>query len=295
MVGDVKVRFVRSDGQSFTVGDGTWRIPNDGLENWANLPYQVSSVEIPSYDGALVTSKRVNSIDRSVTAVLAKPSDNEEMRALAVSFFNPKHSYDAYITYMGRTRWCHGELAGFKASNGNIYEAVQLDITLLCPNPYLQSVDNFGKDIAEIKPMFAFPYGYIKPQGEPDGITTGFVTGIRSFSKQVNIRSDGDVPSGLKATITCEGAVKNPMLKAGEGFVRFLTTLKKGDVAVIDTTTRPPKVELNGSNAMQLLDIESSILDMVIGVGVTTVEYDAESGERDMHVLIEYNKQYLGI
>lgn len=295
-LGDVKARFVRSDGQEMTLGDGTWRIPNDGLENWANLSYQVSSVEIPSSDGALVTSKRVNSVDRSVTAVLSKPSENEEMRASAISFFNPKYSYDVYMTYMGRTRWCNGELIGFKASEGNIYEGVRLDITILCPNPFLQSVDDFGKDIAEVQPMFMFPFTSFLPpeEGEAD-YPVGFVVGQMEFAKQVEIRNDGDVPSGMIVEITCEGQVKNPSITVGNAKVRLDVTLNAGDKVVLDASGKPPKITLNGDNALQLLTKDSNILDMVISVGETVIEYEADDGEGYMHVIVRYNKQYLGI
>ena len=40
-IGDVYARIVRSDGQEMTLGSGDWRIPKDGLENWANLAYSV--------------------------------------------------------------------------------------------------------------------------------------------------------------------------------------------------------------------------------------------------------------
>lgn len=296
-VGDVKARFVRSDGQEMTLGDGTWRIPKDGLENWANLPYDVSKAEIPSYDGAVVTSKRVNSVDRSVRAVLASPSDNERQRRLAISFFNPKHTFKCYLTYMGRTRWCEGELYGFKASEGNIGESVQVDVTLLCPNPYLQSVEDFGKDIAEVVGGFGFPFMSPLPasEGSEPGFFEGFIVGKRVFSQVVEIESDGDVPSGIRVTITSEGDVLNPSVKIGDGVIAIRTAMHGGDRLVLDVTVRPPRVTMNGENAMNLLDRASNILDMSVRPGGTTVEYDAESGVDYMHVVVLYNKQYLGI
>ena len=163
-IGDVYARIVRSDGQEMTLGSGDWRIPKDGLENWANLAYSVSSVEIPSYDGALVTSKRVAATDRTIKAVVGNSRDNEALRARAIRFFNPKHSFKVYMTYMGRTRWCSGEQIGFRASEGNIYEPVEVEWTILCPNPYLLSVNDFGKDIAEIMPSFGFPFMSFLPE-----------------------------------------------------------------------------------------------------------------------------------
>lgn len=293
-IGDVKARIVRSDGQEMTLGDGEWRIPKDGLENWANLPYSVSSVEIPSYDGALVTSKRVSAVDRTITAVAMKSDESEALRALAIKFFNPKFSFSVYLTYMGRTRWCRGEQIGFKASEGNIYENVEITWTLLCPNPYLLSVNDFGRDIAEVVPRFGFPWGSYAGE-QPAPVARGFIVGERVFQKKVEIGNDGDVPSGMVATITAKGDVLNPLVRIGDGTVRIITAMSAGDVAVLDASSRPPRLTINGENAMHLLDRNSSILDMMIQPGKTTVEYDADDGDQYMSVNISYYKQYLGV
>lgn len=296
MVGDVKARIVRSDGQEMTIGDGDWRIPNDGLENWANLPCSVSSTEIPSYDGSLVTSKRVSSVDRTISAV-AKGNDPQKLRERAIQFFNPKYSYEVHLTYMGRTRWCSGEQIGFKASEGNIYKPPTITWTILCPNPYLQSEEDFGKDIAEVVGMLGFPWVSFLPvsEGSVPGTNVGAVMSRRMFSQTVDITNDGDVPSGMRVRIKAKDRVVNPIVRIGEGYIRVITVMNEDDVIELDASGRPPTVKMNGENIMHKLDRNSSILDMVIGVGNTTIEYDADDGEQFMSVAVFYNRQYLGV
>lgn len=296
MIGDVKARVVRSDGQEMTFGDGTWRIPNDGLENWANLPYDVSSVEIPSYDGALVTSKRVSSVDRTVTAYCVK-DDFQTQRAKAISFFNPKYTFEVHLTYMGRTRWCEGELCGFTASEGNIHKKPSVTFTILCPNPYLFSESNFGKDIAAIVGNFGFPFMSFLPKsaGSVGGTNVGFIASHHMFAKSVDISNDGDVSSGMRVVIRAKGDVVNPEVRIGGGYVRMLLTMHEGDEINLDASSRPPTVKYNGHNAMHLIDRKSSILNMVIDVGDTTVEYSADDGDQLMSVAVFFNKQYLGV
>lgn len=295
---DVLVRIVRSDGRELVLNDGEkWRLPKDALENFANLSYSVSSAEIPSYDGAIVTSKRVASVDRSIKAIAADHTKNEELRAEAISFFNPKFTFECHLTYMGRTRWCSGEQIGFKCSEGNIYEPAEFEWTILCPRPYLQSEGNFGKDIADIVGKFGFPFMSFLPvsDGSITGFNTGFVASLHAFAQEVEIDNDGDVESGMKATITAKGNVLNPTLMIGDGFVRVLTTMLEGDIIILDASQRPPVVQMNGNNIMHLVDRKSTILDMVIGVGTTKIEYDADDGYQNMSVVVNYNKQYLGI
>lgn len=297
MIGDVKARIVRSDGQELTLGDGEWRIPNNGLDNWANLPYSVSSVEVPSYDGAVVTSKRVASVDRSIIAEVYDTRDSERLRYEAIAFFNPKYSFEVHLTYMGRTRWCAGEQIGFKCSEHNIYERVRIEWTILCANPFLQSESDFGKDIAEVIPRLSFPFMSFLPvsEGSAEGCNVGFIASVRSFGQSVTLKNDGDVPSGMRVRIKANQRVLNPMLKIGDGFVRAIKLMEQGDVLELDLSGRPPKVTYNGENAMHLLDRNSSILDMVISPGDTVIEYDADDGEQFMSVSVYYNKQYLGI
>lgn len=295
-IGDVKARIVRSDGQEITLGDGDWRIPKDGLENWANLPYSVSASEIPSYDGAVVTSKRVSSVDRTITAECCG-KEPDALRARAIKFFNPKYTYEVHMTYRGRTRWCKGEQIGFKASEGNIYRKPSITWTILCPNPYLLSEDDFGKDIADITPMFGFPFMSFLPEsdGSIPGYPTGFAVSFHTFAQEIEVTNDGDVPSGLRVIIRAKGNVTNPSVRLGDGYVRMLTTMQSGDEIHLDAASRPPTVTMNGNNAMNLVDRQSSILNIRVDVGETTLEYDADDGYQNMSVSVFWNKQYLGV
>lgn len=297
MVGDVTVRIVRSDGKEFELGNEDWRIPNDGLENFANLPYQVSSDEIPSYDGAIVTNKRVAAQDRTVKAEILHPSRNAELRARAIEFFNPKHSFECYVTYMGRTRHCEGEQIGFSCPTANIYQKGTLTWTILCPNPYMLSEGLYGEDLAKVEPRFGFPFvSFLPPQeGEERLTNTGFITSVHVFDKSVALINDGDVPSGMRVVITSYGDVVNPYIRIGKGYVRLLTTLELGDVVELDASSRPPTVTVNGKNAMNLVDRNSSILNMMIEIGGTSIEYDADDGGLNLSVVVYYKKQYLGI
>lgn len=292
----VKARVVRDDGQEMSFGDNEWRIPNDGLENWATLPLEVSSTEIPSYDGGIITESRVKSQDRSITAV-CRDKKMDFWRSYALKFFLPGRDYEVHLTYKGRTRWAKGKLIGFKASEWNIYKPVEIVFTILCPNPYLQSEGNFGKDIAQVSPRFGFPFMSFLPvsEGSVAGFNKGFIVSKYEFDQEVNINNDGDVPSGIRAVVRAQGKVTNPRLDIGAGYIRILQTMQQGDELTLDATSRPPAVKLNGSNAMHLVDRESSILNMMVGVGETTISYDADDGYQNMSVAVYFNKQYTGV
>lgn len=288
---EVIARIVRSDGKEFIIGDGDWRIPNDGLENWANLPYNVSSSELPSEDGAVITSKRVASVDRTIKAE-CRGSNPDLLRAKAIEFFNPEYTFEAHLTYRGRTRWCEGEQIGFKASEGNIYKRPDLTWTILCPNPYLKDENGLADDIAETVPMMGFPW----VSAIPNQLTNKYaVASAHTFQRVIDIKNDGDVPSSMKVIIRAKGIVRNPFVKIGESLVKLNTDMEYGDAVEFDMTTKPPRVRLNGENAIHLLDINSSILNLRLEPGVTTIEYDADYGNSLMSVTVYWYPQYLGV
>lgn len=294
MIGDVTCRIVRSDGATMILGDGEWRITE--LENWSHLDYSVNSSEIPVIDGALVTSKRVKSIDRSVTAQY-NGSDKEKARADAIAFFNPKYTYEAHMTYMGRTRWCNGEQLGFKASEVNIYDPVTIDWTIFCENPYMLGEDVFGRDISQASGMFGFPWVSFLPEsaGSLPGANVGAVVSVREFANSINVPSGGDVPSGIRVTIRPRSTLVNPSLTVGDGWLKLIGSYIPGDTIEVDTIVHPPQVTVNGKSALNKADKKSRITTLVLGSGSTDIIFDADEGAESASVVVYYNKQYLGI
>lgn len=294
MAKTVILRIIRDDGLEFDIDNRTWMMENDALEGWANLPHQVSTRQNATYDGAVVTNRRISSVDRSVHAVLRDPNQNGTKRAQAIAFFNPKHRFEAHLTYQGRTLWCEGVQAGFSCDCGNVYQPVEFDWTLTCPMPYLLSENGFDKDVAGITGKFGFPVHSVIQA--PAGVyAKGFVTGAYDFGRSVDVDNDGDVATYPRVTITASGAVENPSISIGSKFVRYVGTLADGDSLVVDFEQRPPRVELNGANAINNVDRASSFTSFGFEPGETEFGYGADSGENVMSVSLHYNKRYLGI
>ena len=294
---DVVLRIVRDDGREFVIDGGDWLIESDGLEGWAELPHEVSTVDNAGYDGARVTSARVGAAERTVTAVTRVGADQPRLRAGAVSFFNPKHEFDAHLTYQGRTRWCHGVQSGFSCPTGNVFQRVEVTWTLLCPDPFLLSEDDFGEDIAEVRGRFGFPFRSAASvaAGAYGKVKRGFIASQRLWSPQVTVLNGGDVETWCRAVMVASGDVVNPSLHQGSDYVRLVDTLHAGDVLEIDFTGRPPRVLKNGASAMHLCDRTSSFTGMSMAPGDTTFSYSADSGEQLLSVTIYYNERYLGI
>ena len=280
----VIIRLVRDDNVEFILGTGgDFRIPSDGLDGFGSLDNDITMNSNAFGDGSQKGGERLGHKDRTVKAIVRDIRKNVVLRQQALNFFKFKHNFKLYVTYMGITRWCEGSLHKLQVSEGNIYEPVTIQFTILSEGPYLKSVDNFGKDIAEIIPMIGFPY---------INTSKGMPTGIYNFEKEVNIYNDGDVDTFCKAIFRANGDVTNPKLLVNGKYVRILNTMVKGDVIELDFTTPRTKVTKNGINILGSTDRTSNLSEMQLNVGNNVIGYSADDGDSAMEVSIYYNKLY---
>ena len=280
---NVIIRLVRDDGKEFLIDGGDWKIPSDGLSGFGSLDNDITMNSNAFGDGAQKGGERLAEKDRTVLAQVSNKKLNSVLRGNALDFFKFKHEYKMYITYMGNTRWCEGSLYKMQLSEGNIHKPVTLQFTILCEIPYYKSVDNFGKDIAEIIPMIGFPY-----------ICTsrGRVTGIYNFEKEVEVYNDGDVDTFCKAIFRANEDVTNPKLLVNGKYDRILSTMVKGDVIELGFTSPRTKVTKNGINILGSTDRTSNLAEMQLNVGNNVIGYSADDGDSAMEVSIYYNKLY---
>ena len=287
----VVIRFIRSDEREFLIDGTDWRIPSKGLDGFGSYENDITTVDNAVGDGGIVSSSRMDPKDRTVKCVSRNPILNEILRKSAISFFNPKLDFKMYITYMGITRWCEGKIYKFNISSGNIYRQMSMSITLLSPDPYLKSYDNFGKNIASIVGMSGFHYLCSKTDGTLKGITGGKF----NFAKKVLLDNDGDVDTYCKAVISANGEVTNPKITINDNYVRIIDTMQENDIIIIDFTQNPPTVKKNGINYIGHCDKTSAFDDMALVIGSSEISFDADNGSNLMAVSIYYNKLYSAI
>ena len=289
----VKIRIVRDDNREFNIDGTNWRIPSNGLEGFGSFENDITTVDNAVGDGGIITSERIAQKDRTIIAITRNPVINDILRKAALSFFNSKSVYKIYVTYMGVTRWCEGKIYKFDLPTKNVYRPIRMMITFLCPNPFLRSYDDFGKNIASVMPMCGFPYlcNINKMSGVPRGITGGRF----NFAKLITLENDGDVETYCKAVFTAKGTVINPKLTINNNYVRVLDTMLEGDIIVMDFAKNPPTVEKNGTNFIGHCDRTSAFDEMALVVGDSILAFDADTGSNLLDVSIYYNKLYSAI
>lgn len=293
------MRVVRSDGQEMSFGDGTqWVLSINGMEDWIALDYDVTTSENVLSDGSYVVGKRVQEKDRTMSAVYWG-IDRLSARNSAISFFNPKFSFEAYVTYFGRTRWCEGEQIGFDCPMVTENTPTQITWTLLCPDPYLRSEYGNENYLTDANPMFGFPFVSHFKQPLPDGTKkpVGFIASRLIFDGKNTIYNNGDVETYYTIVCECEGEIKNPIFTKDNKHVRMLGTYKDGDVIKIDFMQSPPTVTVNGVNSIQACSRDSNFTGMVMQTGPNVFNYDCDNTDNRalMSVQILFWRKYLGI
>lgn len=288
-----KLHIVRSDGRTLDLGDGTyWVLAMNKMGDWLDLDYTVSTSANVLTDGSTVVDKRVEEKDRTISATYWG-KDRKGVRDQVIAFFNPRHSFEAHLTYFGRTRWCEGEQIGFDLPIVDERTPPTLTWTLLCPDPYLRGEDIHDETMRDASPFFTFPFRCFLPG---PGVSAGCVPSLRVYDGQNTVKNDGAIPTPFRIRAEFGGEIKSPTFRVNDRHVTVVAAFKPGDVLVIDFMASPPTVTVNGANAIQRCSRDSTFIGMTLDVGENLFTYEAESGDvNTMSVSMVRYDRYLGV
>ena len=267
----------------------------------------ISTSDNALVDGASVDGKKIKPRPIHIEASFKSNKNNPENRANVIKFFNPKYTGKALITNMGVSRNIEYELEGWTfASVRNMDNKLKILVDLLCPDPYMLNVDNYGKNMANISALFAFPWRMLSTRmtsgklDYPDkarGMLLGGMTmGYRTLYKEVVLANDGDVPTGVQIQfVATRGPVTNPKItNTGTGqYMRVNVAMQQGDILLIDTNDRHQVITLTGVNYYQHIDRKSE--PFKLAVGDNYLEYDADENYTNLDVNLFYTPKYLGV
>ncbi len=293
------------NGKTLLMGPGE-DIDINAVTGLESSELEISTSDNALVDGASVDGKKIKPRAIHIEASFKSNKDNAANRAAVIKFFNPKYTGKALITCMGVSRNIEYELEGwtFKKTK-NVDQKLGIIVDLLCPDPYMLNVDNFGKNMANITPLFAFPWMMLsrRASGKLDynpkarGLLLGGATmGYRTLHKEVVLANDGDVSTGVQIQfIATRGEVTNPKITStltGQ-YMRVNIVMQQGDVLLIDTNERHQVITLNGVNCYQKIDRKSEPFQL--DVGDNYLEYDADVNYTNLDVNLFYTPKYLGV
>lgn len=258
------------------------------LDGVGRIRQTINTFQAPAQDGAFYISSTLDMRNITIEGSILSSFVDEAFgyRQQLLKIFTPK--LRGTLIYRGRQIACIVEEAGF--SQSNVARAPAFFISLLCPSPFFESLNDIRAELASWQENFSFPL-----EIEPPGIEFG----IRQPSQIITIDNAGDVACGCEIVFKALGSVSDPELlnvDTGE-YMKINTALVAGQeihvythfagkrvVSVIGTTT---------TNAFHLIDVGSTFLQLT--AGRNTLRYDAGSNIDLLEVSIFYREQYLGV
>lgn len=163
-------------------------------------------------------------------------------------------------------------------------------ISLLCPQPYFEALEDILTDISFIESTFVFPL-----QLTESGIEMGIVVP----SEAVNLFNPGQLSVGMKIRFTANGEVVNPKLINTQTleFIELQTAMLAGDVLSITTEVGKKRIERqrNGetTNLFNTLVLGSTFLQLEEGDNVLYATSD--SGSSSLFTEITFRPKYSGV
>lgn len=214
------------------------------------------------------------------------PDEAYALRQRFLHIFSPK--LNGTLIYRNRQIACVVEEVGFTVSTRQ--RIPNFFVSLLCPSPFFETLDEVRKELASWIPLFEF---------ELEIPESGMEFGMRQPSQIITVDNIGDVSCGCEIVFQALGTVTNPELlniDTGE-YIRLLTTMNAGDELRVYTHFAGKRVvSVNGSlvtNAFSLLDTDSVFFQLA--AGINTLRYDALVNMELLEVSIYYRPQFLGV
>jgi len=258
------------------------------LDGVGTVRQSISTFHAPEQDGAFYISSTLDM--RNITiegTILADNIDQSfEYRKQLLKIFTPK--LRGTLVYRGRQISCIVEEAGFAV--GTVSRAPGFFISLLCPSPFFETLEEVRAELASWQENFSFPLEITPP---------GIEFGIRQPSQIITIDNIGDVASGCEVVFKALGAVSNPSLAdIGSGaFIKINEAMQNGEEIHVFTQFAGKRVTriigTTETNAFPLLDVGSTFLQ--IAAGRNTLRYDADSNMDLLEVTVLYRPQFLGV
>ena len=255
------------------------------LDGVGHIRQTVNTFKAPEQDGAFYISSALDMRNITIEGniIAADIEASFEYRRQLLRIFTPK--LRGTLIYRNRRIACIVEEASFSASTNR---APAFFISLLCPSPFFETIDEIRAELAQWQDNFSFPLEITAP---------GIEFGIRQPSQIMTIDNIGDVPCGCEIVFKALGSVTNPELMnvdTGE-YIKLNTIMTAGQEIHVFTHLAGKKVvsiiSSSATNAFYLIDVGSTFLQLT--AGLNTLRYNADENLDSLEVTVYYRPQFL--
>jgi hypothetical protein len=248
----------------------------------------INTVKSANRDGSMFNTSFL--AERNVVITVALTGDVEKNRLKLYDVFSTGDYCKVYYSNYSRNIYCEGHVEAIETALFSQKQQVQ--ISIICENPYLYALNQIYIDISKAFNNFEFPFAIEK---------AGTEIAIINENRRAEIINSGET-TGIEMTLytnTQNTVVSNPVIynaKTGE-FLKINTDIQYGEVVVVNTTKGKKSIKkiINGLEQNIINSLETGSTWHQLNSGHNVFDYSSDTGQTILHIEFAYNVVYKGV
>lgn len=237
-------------------------------------------------DGSVFNSAHME--NRVVTLTIAINSPAEENRLALYRYFKPKARVRFYYKTESRSVYCDGYVQTMPIDYFGKKEIIQ--VTAVCPNPYLINTQESVTDFSYVEALFEFPFS-IGSSGE--------AFSELHTTQEETVHNDGDLETGALIELHATGAVQYPEVMCADTgeFIKVDINMVAGDSLIINTRKKQKSITLvhAGVSTNVIGDMTPSSTFFQLRAGDSALIVDAQSGAANIETTVTIEGHFAGV
>lgn len=269
---------------TLTHNESQYQVVNiDGL----NPPEaEIFTNAVANMDGAKYKSAKLQM--RNVVLTVKINGDAEANRLHLYEYFATGRWCKLYYSNGTRNVFIEGYCETIECALFTLNQEMQ--ISIVCPDPYFKSLQMIYADISKVFANFEFPF---------DIDESGIEMSIVDIGREVIVLNNGEAATGTTITLTASEQITNPVIyNVGTSeFFKLNVTMQDGDVITINTAKGHKSVNKisNGIKTNVINYVQENSTWFQLEVGINKFTYTADQNEELLKVEIESNLLYEGV
>lgn len=247
----------------------------------------ITSSILANMHGEKFKSSRIGT--RNIVINLKLNGTVEENRIALYDFFDVGEEVKLFYQNGTRNVFINGYCEKIDGDFFSQKEEVQ--VSILCLNPFFKNVDNTYIDISQTFDNFEFPFAISEE---------GIAFSDYFENRETTIINSGEIETGVKIVLTSTtDNVLNPVIynvNTNE-FLKLNTTLNNGDEIIINTNKGEKSITkiINGISQNEINSLENGSSWFQLAKGKNLFTYQSEENQDALRVVFEFNNQYKGV
>ena len=283
---DVSLQYIGANGNVIDLFHNSYfdLVHVDGLTGVDN---DIASATTPSMDGDKVNSVRTQPRGIILDLRIKNCVSVEDAKRFVLRTIKSKQTGRLILHQDGRDVEISGVVESI--SLPRFEKRTIMQVSLYCPAPYWQDVEDVIVEIMRVIDAHYFPLdvgGLAFP-------TAGIVMGTYDTSTTRTYTNDGDTDCGMIITIVALNDVSNPAVYKADGtFIGVNDRMSVGDKIVINTNRGEKAITKNGVNILNKIKPGSTFIQLDTGDNELTIDTDGDT-EGNAYFVVAFKRRFV--